>query len=388
VILTAVPLYFLLFRAYHRRRRSIVRAREFGERFELAARAASDAIWDWNLRTNEMWWSDGFENLFGFAKEELEPTVESWTRRLHPEDKERSVAGIYRVINSGGRVWSDEYRFRRKDGSYAIVHDRGFVIHDAGGKPIRMVGGMTDVTARKEAEAQLDQSRRQMRALSARLESLREEERTRISREIHDELGQLLTGLKMDLRWVERKLTDSASPELNPIIDRVVAATEVADQTIESVQKIAAELRPGVLDNFGLATAIKYESQRFSERSGIASSAHLPEDKPEIDPGVATAVFRIFQETLTNVARHADATEVEINLRQEHDELVLQVQDNGQGISPEALANPRSLGLAGMKERAVQVNGTITFARGEKGGTVVTLRVPQSAHDTKFWEMI
>src|SRR5512147_1195067 len=142
VITTSGLFYLILRRSFSRRRAAEAVSFVSNERFELVARATNDALWDWNLKTNEIWWSEGFSKLFGYSLDELEPTIESWTKRLHPDDRNAAVAGIHAVIDSGGKVWADEYRFIRKDGSYAFVSDRGFVIHDAEGKPVRMVGGM------------------------------------------------------------------------------------------------------------------------------------------------------------------------------------------------------------------------------------------------------
>jgi two-component system, NarL family, sensor histidine kinase UhpB len=390
VVITAGWLFLLLQGAFKQRDSAIARARAACERFELVARASNDAIYDWDLVTNRIWWSDGFQNLFGWDTSELEPTIESWTNRVHPEDKQRAVDGLHKAIESGRKFWSDEYRFRRKDGSYAFLYDQGTIFFNAQGKPVRMLGGMTDITARKVAEEQLDLSRRQMRALSARLESMREEERTRISREVHDELGQLLTGLKMDVRWAEKRISemDGQAPQLHPILDKLVEASDLADQTIECVQKIGEELRPGVLDTLGLATAIKHEAIRFQERSGIVCHTKLPEVLPDLKDNVATAMFRIFQETLTNIVRHSQASEVSIALSQKDEHIVLEVRDNGKGISPENLANPRSLGLLGMKERATLLGGEILFERTVPEGTLVRLRIPELANDTSFWELV
>jgi signal transduction histidine kinase len=239
---------------------------------------------------------------------------------------------------------------------------------------------MSDVTARRQAEQKLAQSHRQLRALSARLECMREEERTRIAREIHDELGQLLTGLKMDLRWIENRLSGQDAPaSLNRVLDKVVEATELVDATISSVQKIAADLRPGALDTLGLAAAIQHEATRFQGRTGIAARVHVPEPPPLVPGPAATAVFRILQEALTNVARHAGGTEVTIDLREEGERVVLQVRDNGRGLRPVELEHPKSLGLLGMRERAMLLGGEMDFASGPGGGTVVTLRLPRAA---------
>jgi PAS domain S-box-containing protein len=223
VVTTGVLYYLVLRRSFHRRRRAEAATRLEQERFELAARAATDAIWDLDVKAGKLWWSDGMEKLFGYSKAEAGDSLDFWTERLHPEEREKVAAGFHDVIAGTATLWADDYRFRCRDGHYAFVQDRGFVIRDADGHAVRMVGGMTDITRRKEAEQRLERSRRQLRALSARLESLREEERTRIAREIHDELGQLLTALKMDLRWMEKRLSSGENnPALNPILDKLV----------------------------------------------------------------------------------------------------------------------------------------------------------------------
>lgn len=140
--------------------------REAQERFDLISKATRDAIWDWDLTTNEIWWNEGFRKLFGYEEEDIEPTIESWTNRVHPEDKDRVVSSIHRVIDIGGKNWSDEYRFRRKDGTYAFVLDRGYALHDETGKPYRMLGSMQDVSAQKQIEMTLSESEKRFRSLT------------------------------------------------------------------------------------------------------------------------------------------------------------------------------------------------------------------------------
>jgi signal transduction histidine kinase len=287
------------------------------------------------------------------------------------------LKGIRRSIESGGRMWSDEYRFQRKDGSYAFVFDKGFVVRDGRGNPSRMVGGICDVTEQRAADEKIRSSRQQLRALSAKLQLLREDEQKRIAREIHDELGQMLTALKMDLRWVENQLSNSLTiPEANPILDRVVAATQLTDNTIVAVQKIAAELRPGILDSLGLVAALKQEVRRFEERTGIQCQFTVVEPQPVLSALAVTTVFRTLQESLTNVVRHASASEVKIDFRAEASHAVLKIVDNGKGIEGAALVDPKSLGLLGMQERALLVGGEITFGQADGRGTAVHLRVP------------
>jgi PAS domain S-box-containing protein len=236
-----------------------------------------------------------------------------------------------------------------------------------------------DITERKRAEEALKTSYDQLRALSARLQSVREEEATRIAREIHDELGQRLTGLKMDLLRAERKLEGlESSPAVNSLLDTLVSATDLADGITATVQEIAADLRPGVLDKLGLGAALHYGGRRFQERTSISCEVRLPEREPTLSEECSTALFRIFQECLTNVARHAQATKVEAELKLEGGWVAMCVRDNGRGIPEAEIGNPRSLGLLGMKERAALLGGEIFVERAPDGGTMVSARIPQS----------
>ena len=381
IFTTTVIFYLILRRTHERRRRAEADCRIANERFEMVARASSDAIFDWDLATDDVWWSEGMENLFGYGRERTR--MQLWSEFVHADDLPRLRATRDQLVQGSGQHAVEEFRFRRADGTFADVVIRGHVLRDSRDRAVRMVGGMSDITARKQAEQKLAQSHRQLRALSARLESLREEERTRIAREIHDELGQLLTGLKMDLRWVENRLSSQDAPSsLNRVLDKVVEATELVDATISSVQKIATDLRPGVLDTLGLATAIQHEATRFQDRTGIAARVQVPDPPPLVPAPAATAVFRILQEALTNVARHAGGTEVVIELREESGRLVLQVRDNGRGLRALEVDHPKSLGLLGMRERAALLGGETDFTNGPGGGTVVTLRLPRSVPET------
>lgn len=235
-----------------------------------------------------------------------------------------------------------------------------------------------ELVERKRAEEALKTSRGQLRALVARLQRTREEERIRVSREIHDELGQLLTSLKMDTRWLERKLSEpGVPPAFNPLLDRAVEASELANTAIATVQKIASQLRPTTLEKLGLGPALDDEARRFQERSGVQCRVVAQETLPMLSPEVGNQLFYICREALTNVARHAQSTSVEIYLRTDVAAIVLEVHDNGVGMSEAALNSPHSLGLTGMRERAVQCGGTASFTANDPQGTRVTVRVPR-----------
>ena len=229
-----------------------------------------------------------------------------------------------------------------------------------------------EVAERRQIEEQLRESEENLRALATHLQSVREEEQTRIAREIHDELGQALTGLKMDLTWLLNRLPEAQKP----LVNKAKSMFHLIDNTIHSVRRIATGLRPEVLDEVGLTAAIAWQAREFQRRSGIRCAVELPASTVEVDRDRSTALFRIFQEVLTNVARHANATRVDVNLKAEFGTLVLQVQDNGKGIQDEAMGNAKSLGLLGMRERALLLKGKvdITGARGK--GTCVSVSIP------------
>jgi two-component system sensor histidine kinase UhpB len=384
VFTTGLVLYVVLRRNFYKRRRAEEAMRISHRRFELVALATTDAIWEINLETNVVWWGDGIQKLFGYRAGDVSSKLEWWLERVHPEDRQRVTTSILGIVESGGHHWSNEYRFRRQDGTYAIVWGRGSIICDAAGKPTRLVGGISDISERRLAEKAIENSRQQLRALTARLQTSREEERAKAAREIHDDLGQILTALKLNLDWLERKIGEQKDADwLNPLLDRVMESEEMVGTAIQSVQRIAADLRPAVLDDLGLAAALREEARRFLARSSIQCELQLPDEQVTFPPGISTAIFRVFQEALTNVARHAEATTVQGSLEIRGDQVFLQLEDNGKGIPLEALSDPHSLGLLGMAERASAHGGSITVAPVNPHGTRVTLQLPLQAGDGK-----
>lgn len=230
----------------------------------------------------------------------------------------------------------------------------------------------TEIAERQHAEQELRKSRDQLRALTARLQSVREEERTYIAREIHDELGQACTAIKMDLALIGRKLTKRQTA----LRAKVDSSIQLVDGTIVTLRRIASELRPRTLDDLGLPAALEAQAQEFEGRTGIPCSVILPPEPLTLDTHRSTAIFRIFQESLTNVARHAHATRVEARLRCENDRIIFQVFDNGTGFDPEVAKERKSLGLIGMRERALLLNGDFKTEGVPGSGTTTTLTIP------------
>lgn len=228
-----------------------------------------------------------------------------------------------------------------------------------------VIGVAADIT-------EIERSRRQLRDLALHLQSVREEERTRISREVHDVLGQSLTALRMEVAWIEKGLHD----EQASLQAHIAAMKEIIDETIGNVRRIASELRPGILDDLGLTAALEWQTQEFARRTGMQYSFSGHTDDLNLGRQRSTMVFRIFQEILTNVARHAEASSIDITLSKKEDMLELVVQDNGRGIRDEELANTTSLGLLGMHERAQAWGGTVHLSGIPGEGTRVRLQLP------------
>jgi PAS domain S-box-containing protein len=285
-------------------------------------------------------------------------------------------------IEGGRRGWRELFDVghshsvtneRRLDGSLMWVEGDYMCFYDAAGRITGHFGIQRDVTDRTLAAAELEQSREELRALAARIQTTREEERTRIAREIHDELGQALTALKLDVAWVEdcAPRTDSGVLGLG---DKGIS--ERIDETMEIVRRIASELRPSVLDQLGLDAAIECLVQESAKRTGIAVALRA-EELPRLPDHVASHAYRIIQEALTNVTRHSKATRVDVTVRYDGARILIGVEDNGVGIMPHSLSGVRSLGLVGMRERAVACGGTL-IVRGEPGGggTAIIVQIP------------
>jgi signal transduction histidine kinase len=262
---------------------------------------------------------------------------------------------------------------RRMDGTPVRIEGHYLCVYDDLGRITGHLGIQRDITDRHRSVAEIAQSREELRALAARLESVREEERTRIARELHDELGQALTGLKLDLAWMERRLNRHSPSDLG---QRCASLLGRLDEVMIQVRRIVTELRPSVLDQLGLADAIEWQAQDFAARMGLAldlridCACDLPPD------AMASAVFRSLQEALNNVAKHANAHRLRVALRTDADSLSLDVSDDGRGITLEEQRGSHSLGLLGLRERAIAWGGTVTISGDATSGTTVALRLP------------
>jgi PAS domain S-box-containing protein len=344
------------------RRQAEEALRDSETRFELVARATNDIVWDWDLTRNTLWWSDGLKKLLG--ETEMDPGIEGWENRLHPDERERVMAGIHGAINSGQQYWSDEYQLRLGSGAYAHMLDRGYVMQNQAGKPVRMIGAMIDITGRKQAELSI-------RELAGRLLRLQDQERRRIGRELHDSTAQCLAALEMNLAMLE-KASMGPDPRTRQIFSECLT---LASQCSSEIRTVAYLLHPPLLDELGLVSALRWYTDGVTQRSGIQVELQVAEDLRRLPEEIELTLFRIVQESLANVLRHSGSPVARIRLKAETDRIELSVEDEGRGLPESVLTGAAGtpvlgVGIAGMKERVRQLGGQLELNSNVKGATV------------------
>jgi PAS domain S-box-containing protein len=312
--------------------------------------------------------NDRFANMHRYKPEEL--LQKDHLSLAHPD--ERKSMKEFALKRLKGKPAPQQYEVRRitKEGKTIWCEMMATTIQYKGRPAI--MGNVIDITERKLAENAIKKSEEQLRALTTYLQRIGEIERTNIAREIHDELGQTLTVLKMDMAWLRKRLPDG----LTSLPEKADTMSQLINKTIQTVKKISTDLRPGLLDDLGLAAAIEWQAEEFQKRTGIRCKITIEPKDITLDRDRNTAIFRIFQETLTNVARHAKASEVNASLKQRDGQIELKVRDNGKGITEGQISNPKSFGLIGIRER-VKIFGGNSMLKGNPGkGTIMTVRIP------------
>ncbi|MFT3909174.1 MAG: PAS domain S-box protein [Ferruginibacter sp.] len=309
--------------------------------------------------------NDAAIEFYGYTKKEF---LEMNIKDLRPEEEIINLSDIstYKAgINNTG-IW----RHRKKDGTIVKVN---IITHDIinEGKHAKLVLA-NDITEKILAEEKLKKSHEDLRQLATHLQDIREDERTRIAREIHDELGQQLTGLKMDISWLSKKISNG-SVEIN---QKMTEALKLIDETVKTVRRIATQLRPSILDDLGLISAMEWQSEEFEKRFKIKTSFVSNTPIVQVESEIATGLFRIFQESLTNVLRHSKATEVKATLNSQDGLLILHITDNGIGFNAVENESKKTLGLLGMKERTLIMGGTYEISSKPGNGTTVVISVP------------
>ncbi len=373
------PAIMLALREISERKRADSALRESEERLTLAFAGAQEGVWDWNLLTGDVVYSPRWKQMLGYGEDEIEPHVSAWERLLHPDDMPRAQE-LNDSISRGALAYEGEFRLLHKDGHYVQVLSRGYPVRSEPGGPIvRIVGTHFDLTERRQAE-----SERARTELLSRLVFAQEDERRRIAREMHDQFGEQLTALSRGIGAL--KEATAGSPDVGPLVESL---EKVARQLDRDVDQLVWELRPTALDDLGLRAALSNYVQDWSRRVNVPAELHMTgllDDR--LPPEAETTLYRVAQEALTNIAKHARATRVDVILERQPDSVLLIVEDNGVGFDTEGTDTPeRGFGLLGMQERAALVGATVEIESTAGEGTTVFLRMttrpvaaPPNAH--------
>lgn len=346
-------------------------------RFDAIVRHTPGLVFQFVLhpdgRSDFPWLSEGCSALLGLSVLELQHDATLFERLILPEDRKgyQDSMQASRVGLAGwnweGRIWIDAW----KDVKWINLRATP---HPIDGGAMQWDGIMTNISASKQEQQETLRSRARLAELTDHIEQVKEQERARIAREIHDDLGGNLTAIKMALAMLAARLPDN-QPAL---LDKANYLDDLVDRTIDAVHRISLDLRPTMLD-LGIVAALEWQAREFEKQMGIACVFRCPEKEILLDDDHATALFRIFQEALTNIAKHAGATRVTVSLRPQRAHLTLSICDNGRGIQAADRLKPHSFGLRGMSERAKALGGTLTLSSAPGGGTMVTIKTRLAA---------
>jgi PAS domain S-box-containing protein len=358
----------LVFRDVAERRQEQIATAEQAALLELT----QDSVFVIDMEGKVLFWSRGAEVMLGYSKGQAAGKIShDLLRTEFPQPLAEIRAELMRVGH-----WEGDLIETAQDGRRIVVAGRWALQWGKRDQAPRVLVINSDITARKRGEESLVLQREQLRALAERLQWVREEDRKRVARDLHDQIGQILTAIKMDMTWMSRHLPESEGK----ILARLTESIQLINDGVKAVRTICSGLRPGVLDDLGLAAAIEWQASEFASRNGIRCEVSVPPVDLHLDGDRATATFRIFQECLTNVIRHSQAKSVRVALCQEEESILLVVEDDGIGFSESALSNSLgSLGLLGMKERAQFCGGDVHISSSAGSGTTVTVRVPLDA---------
>jgi PAS domain S-box-containing protein len=345
--------------------------------FDLAEaqRVAKLGNWTLDIATGIVRWSEELYRIFDDEKAPFEGTYEIFLSRVHPDDRPK-VLQANAEARSDGKSFEIEYRISTPSGQPKHIREIGYATKDRSGSVSALFGTAQDITERKQAENAFRDSSVQLRALSRRLVELQESERRELSRELHDRIGQNLTALKINIDVLQPALASHGNED---VLARVADSAALLESTMDAIENVMSELRPPMLDDHGLAAALDWHARKFSTRTGIAVVVHAGEPAVQPAPQVRIALFRIAQEALNNIAKHARARHAEIALDQENDDCVMSVRDDGIGFDAGENASDKpktGLGMVTMRERSQAVGGRFEVQALPERGTRLTVRVP------------
>jgi PAS domain S-box-containing protein len=345
-----------------------------------AQRIAKLGSWDFDIATRRLRWSAQVFEMLGYDTA-FEPTFDDYLAHVHPDDRDRLSRARQQALDGGPPV-AIEYRVVPRRGAPIIVRTAGEVRRDDAGRPLGLTGTVQDITERRAADAallkrraRLRQSLRRLHALSARVDQIREQERARIARDLHDQLGQALTALKMDVGELRRRLHagDTAGVE-----QRLSEMGTFIDASVLDLRRVAHELRPALLDDLGLLPALQVHVAELQRRTGLVCTLAARVDEALLTPERAAVLFRVVQEALTNVVRHARAShaDVVVTVTRARRHASASVQDDGCGLPAKSQRNPSGVGLTMMRDRVQLLGGRVLVTRRRAGGTRVAALLP------------
>ena len=336
-----------------------------------AQKVAGLGSWEWDPESGRLAWSDELYRIYGVTREEFTPSFEGYLERVHAEDRQNSGAMMARALMDG-RGFTMQERIVRPGGEVRYLRSQGEVARNERGKPIKVFGACLDVTEQRHSETALRQAAQDLHSLTRKLVQAEEAERRRIARELHDRVGQSLSALNINLDIIARD--DTLAPASR---QRLQDSAALVDSTLQSIESVMAELRPPLLDEYGLAAALGWHAEEFSRRSGIRVSVteRTPEAAKTLRLEAALALYRITQEALNNVLKHSRARHAEIEIEEAEGHVVLAVRDDGEGFDLAAMRKGR-LGMSTMRERAEAAGGALHVETAPGRGTRVVARVP------------
>jgi PAS domain S-box-containing protein len=337
-----------------------------------AQKVAGLGSWEWDPDTGRVSWSSELYRILGVLPQDLPPSFENYLERVHPEDRQQSGATVARALMDS-RGFSMLERIVRPGGEVRYLRSQGEVVRNERGKPIKILVACVDITEQRHSEAALRQAAQDLHGLTRRLVQAEEAERRRLARELHDRVGQSLSALNINLDIISRE-SHALTPALRQRLDDSLG---LVDSTLQSIENVMAELRPPLLDEYGLGAALGWHAEEFARRTGVrvAVADRNPAGSKNARPDAAVALFRIAQEALNNVLKHAKATSVRLDVSATDEELILDVQDDGQGFDL-ASARRGRWGMTTMRERAEAAGGQLHIASSPGEGTRLHARVP------------
>ncbi|MBC7452391.1 MAG: PAS domain-containing protein [Massilia sp.] len=339
------------------------------ERLNFAMRGISDGLWEWDIAAKSIYYSPRMKELLEEHDEQVFYAEDYFYKFIHPRDIHLMRANIDQFKR--GKSFDDaEFRIITRSGRLRWLHSRAYCVLDAAGNRMRLVGSISDITDRKQAEEKLRHSQFMLRNLAAHQETVREDERKRIARDIHDDLGQNLMVLRIDVSMIAAAADSGAVTQ-----QRIAATLHQIDTTIKSVRAIINDLRPSVLD-LGLHAAIEWLAGEFEQRNGIVCDLHIDHAEFELGDKNTTVLFRIVQESLNNIVRHAQASHVVINMQRQGQELILSIADDGIGLPHDRIRKKDAFGLAGIEERIFALGGKFSATSNPGQGMAISVSIP------------